>query len=86
MNTKSTTIFHIVKTHINKWDPYDLLPFAPLDEYDSESKQISKKITKQSTVYNIAIIISKVFTSSFGDTFTSDKCLTVAQDINDEYN
>lgn len=30
---------NIVKEIIDKWDPIDLLPFAPSDEYEAEIKK-----------------------------------------------
>jgi hypothetical protein len=53
--------FDIVKQAIDEWDPYGLLTTgAPSDEFDRKSRRIANKISKESSVKDIAIIISKV--------------------------
>lgn len=85
MKAYSKQIFQVVKRHIDKWDTFDLLCIhCPDDEYDGESKSISKKTTKYSTVKDIAIIISKNFSSSFGEPCTVKDSLIVAKNIYNE--
>lgn len=75
-----------VKKAIDKWDPIDLLPFAPPDEYDSETKKIYNVIKDLGTidVSCLGQIIFDTFTKAFGnDIFlkTLDECHIVAEDI-----
>jgi hypothetical protein len=75
------TTFDIVKQAIDEWDPYGLLSSgASSDEFDRESRKISNKISKGSSVKDIAITISKVFSSSF-EPFSVDECMRVAEKI-----
>jgi hypothetical protein len=75
------TTFDIVKQAIDEWDPYGLLSAgAPSNEFDRESWSISNKISKESSVKDIAITISKVFSSSF-EPFSVDECIKVAEKI-----
>jgi hypothetical protein len=74
-------IFEIVKKIIDEWNPYDLLSTgAPSDEFDAESRNIANKITKENSVKDIAIIISKVFSSSF-EPFSVDEYMGIAEKI-----
>ena len=81
----------IVKQIIDKWDPIDLLPFAPNDEYDSESKEIENYLL--TNIHNInadnfAKKIMDVFCKSFGnDIFEKniDECREIAILIIDRY-
>lgn len=87
MTAYSSQIFSIVKSHVDKWDSFNLLCIdCPDDEYDGESKSISKKITEYSTVKDIDVIIIKVFLSSFGEQLTAEieNSLIVAKNIYNE--
>ena len=87
MNTQHEALFHIVKHHFDLFDPFDLLCIAPPDEYDTESLEISKKVTQESTISDIAVIISEVITFFFYDKYTPLDCLAVAKNIyNDIHN
>jgi hypothetical protein len=78
-------IVHIVKESVDHWNPYGLLPDIPNDEFNSESRSIALKIDLDSTVEEIAIIVSKVFSSSFEvKYFHKEDCMEVAQIIHDE--
>jgi hypothetical protein len=71
-----------VKTIIDKWDPIDLLSFAPEDEYDFESKKIAESTSINDTVETIGLVIFSVFLESFGaNTFRKsvDECVGVAR-------
>ena len=77
-------LFEIVKKSIDTWDPYGLLKiYCPRDEYDSESKEIANKIKPENSVYEIASIISEIFTYAFNKPklFSVKKCLKVAKKI-----
>jgi hypothetical protein len=74
--------FEIVKETIDEWNPYTLLgEGAPDDEFDSESRSVAAKINAESSANDIAYIISKVFTSSFGESFSYENCIDVANKI-----
>lgn len=82
LNKKQKILFIIVKNAINKWNPYELLPEAPADEFDSEIKSVAAKISFESSVDDIARVISRVFSSSFEkESFHVNDCLTVAREV-----
>jgi hypothetical protein len=76
----------IVKTIIDEWDPIDLFPLAPNDEYQNEIKEIVDFIYKNENTspLDLAKEINRVFTTRFGaDVYEKDvnECLLVAQKI-----
>jgi hypothetical protein len=74
--------FEIVKEAIDEWDPYSLLEGgSPDDEFDSESRSVSAGIDAESSATDIAHVVSKVFTSSFGESFNPEDCIDVANKI-----
>ncbi|WP_394916221.1 DUF1871 family protein [uncultured Robinsoniella sp.] len=82
MNKEQKILFIAVKNAIDKWNPYDLLPEAPSDEFDSEIKSVAAKISFESSVDDIARVISRVFSSSFEqESFHVNGCLTVAREV-----
>jgi hypothetical protein len=81
---KQVDLFETIKKSIDKWDPYELLEiYCPDDEYDTESKEIANRIKLEKSIYEIANIISKVFTNSFNkpELFSVENCLKVAEKI-----
>lgn len=77
-------IYCIVKQAIDEWNPYHLLPEAPSDEFDRESKSVDQKIRYESTTEEITKIISTVFSSSFEPScFSKKACRVVAKKIHD---
>jgi valyl-tRNA synthetase len=76
-------IFEIVKKVIDEWDVYSLLSGgAPKNEFDVESKDISNKISIESSVQDIANIISRFFTDAFeNEHFTVENCFEAASKI-----
>lgn len=75
-------IYCIVKQAIDEWNPYQLLPEAPSDEFDRESRSIASKIRYESTTDEIAKIISTVFSSSFEPScFSKKDCRVVAKKV-----
>lgn len=75
-----------IKKIIDEWDPIDLLPFAPQDEYDSETKKIYDTIKDNAHVshQHLSKTVYNVFKESFGeDVFlkTAEECMIVANKI-----
>jgi hypothetical protein len=64
-NDKYNTMFKIVKKAIDELNPYDLLPEAPDDEFDSESSEITRKINENNSIEEIAEIISVTISRTF---------------------
>lgn len=57
-------IFKNIKPIINNWDPIDLLPYSPNDEYDNETNRIANQVEGKSAD-ELAQIVFDVFSSSF---------------------
>ena len=77
--------FHIVKKYIDQRDYYGLLAGgAPFDEFDIESKKISKIIRYDHSVQEIANIMASVFNEQFGEHDNASAFLSVAQQIKNE--
>lgn len=80
---KKQLIQHI----INEWDPIDLFPMAPENEYEDEIAQICNLLNEESlSIERIEERIEKIFTKSFGEdvfcSFTSKcKCREVAEKL-----
>jgi len=74
-------MFNIVKKFVDEFNPMGLLPRAPDNEYDNESKKIVCQINQNSTIYEIAEIISKVLSKSFDEKIEIKKCLATAEKI-----
>lgn len=69
---------------INDWDPIDLFPYAPKDEYEVEIDMISELLDESTNLEHLANSISTVFTRRFGDDVFTKKykeCLYIAQKI-----
>lgn len=78
-------IFEIVKIIIDEWNPYGLLPEAPADEFDIESRRIAEKISSSDTTEKIARIVSSVFSQAFEPQyFGYDACYPAAEKIKQE--
>lgn len=69
-------IIDVVKEHIDKWDPIQLLALdSPADEYDGETRTISIIITKHLEDIDNTLLsksINKVFADSFKTHFNKD--------------
>ncbi|MCL2843270.1 MAG: DUF1871 family protein [Oscillospiraceae bacterium] len=73
-----------VKKAIDIWNPYDLLPDAPDDEFDRESLMVARRIKDCDDVINIAEIVSDVFQKQFvEEDFPLDNCIGVATAIHE---
>ena len=71
-----------VKTAVNEWNPYELLPDAGQDEFDGEIRMITNRINDDTSVNEIARIISSVFIEQFEDkSFTKNNCFDTAKRI-----
>lgn len=70
---------------INNWNPIDLFPYAPSDEYDGEIKILESCIKNSSVIQSdLAIEIHRVFAKSFGDDVFKkglEECNRIAGDI-----
>jgi len=71
---------------INAWDPIELFPMAPEDEYIYEVKEICKYISSESNVNveGLAEKINDIFTERFGeDVYQKDieSCVELAEKI-----
>lgn len=72
---------NIVRQVIHEWNPYGLLPEAPIDEFDWEIKKIVQSLTVVATVEELARSIQEIFTSSFGEPFGYERCFIAAKKI-----
>lgn len=73
-----------VNVIINEWDPIQVLPFAPIDEYLDESQAICNAYKNGMSTKELALVIYQVFLNSFGiNTFTKsmDECEKIADKI-----
>lgn len=69
---------------LNSWDPIDLFPMAPKDEYIEEGKKIEEYIKNNVvTVEELSNEINIIFKNSFGTVYNEDvkSCLKVAEKI-----
>lgn len=72
---------------INDWDPIDLFPYSPKDEYEVEINLIVNLIEQLPDVQSLADGIKNIFTRRFGgDVFTKDieECIQIANKIYEE--
>lgn len=75
-------MFEIVKKAIDGINLYGLLPEAPSDEFDSESRKIAGRITVNSTVEEIAQIICDVFSKAFDENYKIKGFMITSKKIN----
>lgn len=71
-----------IKVIIDKWDPIDLLSFAPKDEYQLEIEQVEVLAGLTEDVFVLSEGIYEIFVSSFGeDTFKKSRsdCMKIAE-------
>ena len=74
----------IVEEVINNWDPLDLFPCAPKDEYKKEIEAIALLFKGTNNIQNLSYGIQNIFIESFGnDVFKKgyNECLTIANSI-----
>ncbi|GGC92573.1 DUF1871 family protein [Enterococcus wangshanyuanii] len=73
-----------VEKIINEWDPIDLFPMAPKDEYSQEIKQVVNVLKKKErlSAENLANTLKLIFVESFGDDmFFRDNELDIANKL-----
>ena len=73
-----------IKAVIDIWDPIELFPFCPSDEYSIEIDEIFFIATqKNATFEELGIILFNVFKKYFGSSFTKSKsdCIRIAEKI-----
>jgi len=75
-----------IENIINEWDPLDLFPLAPLDEYSIEIKKIVNYLEniKEYSVGELAEKIHEIFTEMFGqENFTKSlsECTEISKKI-----
>lgn len=74
--------FEIIKKHIDEYDYYSLLACnAPKDEFDRYSKILAENITEIDSVENIAILISNLLDTAFGEECRPKNFLETARRI-----
>ncbi len=77
--------FYMIQTQIDKWDPIDMFPHAPADEYENEVALLKEFIrANKVTRDTLAEEIHRVFTNQFGkEVFKCNKaeCNAVAEKI-----
>lgn len=69
---------------INDWDPIDLFPYSPKDEYEVEINLISKLLDETTNLEHLAYNINAIFIKRFGDdVFTRgyNECINIAKKI-----
>jgi hypothetical protein len=69
---------------INDWDPINLFPYSPSDEYKNEISQIASLLQQTTDVDQIAKGIQQIFFSGFGnDVFkkSEKECKIIAKKI-----
>jgi len=74
----------IVEEVINNWDPLNLFPGAPKDEYKEEIDLITLLLKDTNDIHNIAHGIRNIFIKSFGDDIFNkncDECFAIANFI-----
>ena len=82
LKSQYSMLLSAIKLAIDEWNPYDLLPCAPSDEFDEESRMIAAKIKVDDTVDTIAEIVSDIFSRQFDpQDFLVEDCQDVAANI-----
>lgn len=75
-------IYKVVKMYIDQMDYYGLLAGgAPDNEFDIESKEISRRIGLDKSANDIAKIIADVFNFRFGEKDDAEVFLSVSEKI-----
>lgn len=74
----------VVKRVINEWDPINLFPEAPENEYWSEIDSIIEKSSRLENSEELAKVIQTVFIDSFDEDifrYSFEECLKIAGKI-----
>ncbi|MDO7786534.1 DUF1871 family protein [Desulforamulus aquiferis] len=73
--------FKIVTKLINGWDPANLFPSAPHDEYELEVSRIIASLRRVNNYLDLAKEIQVVFNKAFDWELTIDNCTSIAKEI-----
>lgn len=77
--------FNSLQNIINKWDPIQLFPYCPQDEYSIEIKKIEQRLEQCREIdeNNLGNIIYDVFVECFDSTFKKsiEECINIAKQI-----
>ncbi|MGX7417392.1 DUF1871 family protein [Carnobacterium gallinarum] len=82
-------MYEKIEKVINNWDPLELFPFAPKDEYENEINKILGVLKKDPTNVDLGKAIEKIFLDSFGKGIINEneeKYLLVSNEILKEVN
>ncbi|MBR5244809.1 MAG: hypothetical protein IKW07_02135 [Clostridia bacterium] len=75
-------IYTIVKKYIDQMDHWNLLASgAPKDEFDMESKEISRRLRLEMSDQEIADVIVEIFSLSFNEQYDTTDFLFAAGQI-----
>jgi hypothetical protein len=82
LKLKYNVLLRAIKAAIDEWNPYGLLPDAPCDEFDGESRMIAAEIEDDDSADKIAEVVSKIFSQQFEPQFFRvEDCHDVAAKI-----
>ncbi len=73
-----------VREIINGWDPIDLFPYSPKDEYEVEINLIVDALCETKDIEFLAIKIKDIFIERFGDNVFSKnigECMQIAKKV-----
>jgi hypothetical protein len=74
----------VVQRTINEWNPLELVPDAPEDEFDGEAIMVYSAFIKAKSVSELAEKIRAIFTTRLGHEFSNEECFKVAKQIWEE--
>lgn len=78
-----------IKKIIDEWDPIDLLPYAPVDEYNKEAELITNYLCSSNNINEnrLGKEIFDLFSRRFGNVFKENMttCIEIAKKILEEY-
>lgn len=76
-------MYSIIKSIINDWDPIDIFPLFPEDEYDREIDMVFNAINKLHTKEDLGEEIYRIFKEQLGSGFLREKeeCIEIANKI-----
>jgi|WetSurSiteA1Bulk_404760.scaffolds.fasta_scaffold00541_11 hypothetical protein len=68
----------IVRSVVNRWDPYSLLANgAPIEEFENEIAEIVREIPNIKSTIDATNTLSRVFSKAFDENFTPEECSNV---------
>lgn len=74
---------YIIKGIINDWDPIDVFPLFPEDEYDEEIDMVIEAVNRLHTKEELGEDIYRIFKEQLGSGFLREKkeCIEIANKI-----